>query len=133
MSSLPAAALCSNLVGFVYPAYMSFKAIESEDKSDDTIWLTYWVVYAFFNILETFSDLVLYWIPFYYAVKLGFLIWLFYPSTRGAQFLYDHVLKEALLKQQERIDTALGHAEAMGTAVKEAAQNTVAGDSKKTQ
>lgn len=28
----------SNMVGFIYPAYMSFKAIESEDKSDDTVW-----------------------------------------------------------------------------------------------
>ena len=29
---------CSNLAGFVYPSYMSFKAIESTNKRDDTQW-----------------------------------------------------------------------------------------------
>ena len=29
---------CSNIIGFVFPTYMSFKAIESEGKNDDTQW-----------------------------------------------------------------------------------------------
>jgi len=87
--------------------------------------LTYWVVYAGFNILESFSDYVLYWIPFYYAVKLGFLIWLFSPSTRGAKFLYDHVLKPALLRGEKHIDTALAHAGQVTSAVHDAARNTI--------
>lgn len=47
--------ILSLLVGFVYPAYMSFKAIESPEKSDDTQWLTYWVVFASLTVLEIFS------------------------------------------------------------------------------
>ena len=31
--------------------------------------LTYWVVYAFFNIIECFVDWILFWLPFYYAFK----------------------------------------------------------------
>ena len=51
MSDMPPCAnpcpACSNVVGFVYPAYMSFKAIETEDDVDDDIqWLTYWVVFG---------------------------------------------------------------------------------------
>ncbi len=53
----------SQIVGFVYPAYASFKAIESPDKHDDTMWLTYWVVFAVFSIAETFSDTLLWWFP----------------------------------------------------------------------
>lgn len=47
------------------------KAIESPAKEDDTVWLTYWVVYALFGLVEFFSDLLLFWFPFYYAGKVG--------------------------------------------------------------
>jgi receptor expression-enhancing protein 5/6 len=99
-----------NLVGFVYPAYCSFKAIESEAKPDDIQWLTYWVVYACFNIIEVFADFLLYWIPFYYAFKLGFLLWLFMPSTQGASFLYNHFLAPFLKAHESRIDRAMKEA-----------------------
>ncbi|DBA02713.1 TPA: hypothetical protein N0F65_010538 [Lagenidium giganteum] len=99
-----------NLVGFVYPAYCSFKAIESETKQDDVQWLTYWVVYACFNIVEVFVDFLLYWIPFYYAFKLGFLLWLFMPSTQGASFVYNHFLAPFLKTHESRIDRAMKEA-----------------------
>lgn len=40
-----------HLVGFVYPVYASFKAVESERKDDDTQWLTYWVVFGAFIVV----------------------------------------------------------------------------------
>ena len=33
-----AGSLLTNLLGFLYPAYHSFKAIESHEKDDDTMW-----------------------------------------------------------------------------------------------
>ena len=75
---------------------MSFKAIETDTKDDDTQWLTYWVVYSFFSVLETFVSFLLSWIPFYFAIKLAFLFYLFSPKTRGAQNIYENFLKRAL-------------------------------------
>jgi receptor expression-enhancing protein 5/6 len=30
--------LLTNILGFVYPAYASFKAIETKETDDDTLW-----------------------------------------------------------------------------------------------
>ena len=42
------------LVGgsFMYPAYMSFKSLEAQDAKEDRMWLTYWVVYGCFGLIE---------------------------------------------------------------------------------
>lgn len=45
-----------NFVGFVLPAYWSMGAIETSDKQDDTKWLTYWVVFAAFSVVDFFAD-----------------------------------------------------------------------------
>jgi len=104
-----AGSLC-NIVGFLYPAFKSFEAIESKQKGDDTQWLIYWVVYAFFSIIEVFVDFLIYWIPFYYAFKLAFLLWAMLPQTKGAKFLYDNFLKDFLKKNESKIDAALNDA-----------------------
>merc|ERR1712025_989169 len=75
-----------------YPAYKSFKAIESKSKEDDTQWLTYWVVYGVFNILEHAVAFVVAMIPYYGLFKMGFLIFCYHPSTMGATQIYSKVL-----------------------------------------
>merc|ERR1719487_3232772 len=39
------ASLICNGIGFMYPAYESFKALDADDKGLMRVWLTYWVVY----------------------------------------------------------------------------------------
>ncbi len=101
-----AGVLCS-IVGFVYPAFKSFETIETKTKGDDIQWLVYWVIFAFFSLIETFKDFLLYWIPFYYAFKLAFLLWAMLPQTKGSKFLYDSFLKDFLKKSESRIDAAM--------------------------
>ncbi|CEP02259.1 Receptor expression-enhancing protein [Plasmodiophora brassicae] len=80
-------AVC-NLAGFVYPLYASFTALKSPQKDDDTFWLTYWVVFSFFGVVESFMDLTIGWLPFYHLFKVAILVWSFLPQTRGAQIVF---------------------------------------------
>ncbi|XP_009979168.1 PREDICTED: receptor expression-enhancing protein 6, partial [Tauraco erythrolophus] len=101
-------ALCCNLIGFAYPAYASIKAIESSSKEDDTTWLTYWVVYGVFSVAEFFSDIFLYWFPFYYAGKCLFLLWCMAPvSWNGSQVLYQTVIRPCFLRHHQTVDNVL--------------------------
>uniref|UniRef100_A0A8C2M285 Receptor expression-enhancing protein n=1 Tax=Cricetulus griseus TaxID=10029 RepID=A0A8C2M285_CRIGR len=102
------AALLCNVIGFVYPAYASVKAIESPNKEDDTVWLTYWVVYALFGLVEFFSDLLLFWFPFYYAGKCAFLLFCMSPGPwNGALILYHRVIRPLFLKHHVALDNAV--------------------------
>jgi receptor expression-enhancing protein 5/6 len=79
----PLASPVSNLVGWLFPAYLSFRAIESPSPHDDVQWLTYWVVFGFFNFLESFAlRIVLYYVPWYFAFKTAFIVWLQLPAFR---------------------------------------------------
>lgn len=66
-----AAQLLCNAISVVYPAYVSIRAIESHDKLDDTKWLTYWVLYAIFSVIEFFSLFLTNFIPFYFLLKVS--------------------------------------------------------------
>jgi receptor expression-enhancing protein 5/6 len=73
----------STLLGWVLPAYLSIKAIESPGHADDIQWLTYWVIFGFFNLLEIFATrLILYYFPWFFAFKTVFILWLQLPAFR---------------------------------------------------
>lgn len=92
------AELVCNLSGFLIPAYLSVKAVESSNKSDDTQWLIYWVVFGFFNVLEFTSEYIESYFPIYWLVKAAFMLYLWLPSTLGAQKLYVRFIRPFVLK-----------------------------------
>ena len=59
---------------FAYPAYCSIQALESKQKGDDTQWLTYWVVFAAFSVLEYFADFIAGWVGIYLSMKTFFVL-----------------------------------------------------------
>lgn len=76
-----------NFAGFLVPGYYSMEALFSASKTDDTQWLTYWVVYAFLTVFESAVNAV-YWFPFYYTFKFVLILWMALPQTGGAQIVF---------------------------------------------
>ncbi|CAK7896594.1 protein Yop1p [[Candida] anglica] len=85
--------LLSNIAGFVVPAYYSLHALSTASTKDDTQLLTYWVVFAFLNVIEFWSKAILYWIPFYFLFKTIFLIYIAVPQFGGAELVFQSVIK----------------------------------------
>jgi receptor expression-enhancing protein 5/6 len=97
----------TNVIGVAYPAFMSFVALESQGTEDDKQWLTYWVCFGAFNIVDQFAGIILQFIPFYYFLKLGFLVYLFHPQTMGASTIYEKFILPNVQKYEGRVRDAI--------------------------
>merc|ERR1712018_871233 len=93
------------LVGVVYPAFSSLKAVLSGTPEQSVAWLRYWVVLGVFSVLELLSDPLInplmYSFPAYLVVKCLFLVWCMLPvKWNGSDVLFNQVneLSDALAK-----------------------------------
>lgn len=98
------------IVGIVLPAYWSIKAIESPDKEDDKQWLTYWAVFGIFHLVDLFFGWFLKMIPFYFFLKLAFLIFCFMPSVNGAAIIYEYILIKVFKQYEKKLEEVGKHA-----------------------
>lgn len=88
----------------LYPAYSSYKAVKSKSVREYVKWMMYWVVFAIFTFVETFADMFVAWIPFYFELKICFLLWLIMPATKGSSVLYRKAVHPQLVKREKDID-----------------------------
>ncbi len=93
-------------VGVLLPAHFSFKALETKGREDDKQWLTYWTVFSLFVLFELFLSFLMQYIPFYFFLKLGFLIWLFLPIFQGASVIYDNLISKYFKQIEGTVDGA---------------------------
>lgn len=121
------------IVGFVYPAYMTYKAIETKGpdctqlkevlKNPDCSqitemlkgvfglgssqfkeWLKYWVVYGFLVACEPIINIMFSGMYPLPILKVIVYISLFHPKTRYASEIYDRFLRDLLQKLVGQID-----------------------------
>lgn len=89
-------------VSVVYPGLMSIRAIESKETSDDTFWLTYWMIFGALDVAETFLPFIFYCIPYWGLLRPLFFLWLI--KFNGANTLYEQGMKPALTTYRPHIE-----------------------------
>nr|XP_006008665.1 PREDICTED: receptor expression-enhancing protein 1 isoform X3 [Latimeria chalumnae] len=98
------------IFGTLYPAYSSYKAVKSKDIKEYVKWMMYWIIFALFTTAETITDIFLYWFPFYYELKIAFVVWLLSPYTKGSSVLYRKFIHPTLSSKEKEIDEYLSQA-----------------------
>lgn len=102
------------VLGTLYPAYRSYKAIKNKDLREHVKWMMYWIVFALFTTLETFLDVFVSWFPFYYEIKIIFILWVLSPATRGSSILYKKVVHPMLISREKEIDELIEKTKVQG-------------------
>ena len=95
-----------NVVGFFPPALLATQTHFSSHPAKESAflkknWMSYFVLMAFLNVLETNVAALLVFFKYYYALKLAILVYAFSPQWRGAAFFYDVLAPRLSLLEAE--------------------------------
>ncbi|KIW18727.1 hypothetical protein PV08_03016 [Exophiala spinifera] len=102
--------LISSVTTFLLPAYLSYKALRTNDPAQTHPWLIYFTILNLTLLFESWTIFIIGWIPFYSWFRLFFLLYLVLPQTQGAKILYLDYLEPYIVGHETRIDQFIGEA-----------------------
>lgn len=94
-----------NIVGNIYPAYASYRAVVDGNAEQHKQWLSYWVVNALFIVAELVADTLISGMPLYYEAKLLLVTWLVFRN--GATIAYDKLVHKYITQYEPEIDAKI--------------------------
>merc|ERR1712005_4320 len=92
------AGFITNMIGFIYPGYMTLLALDGDHEGIQTNWLIYWAMYSVLTLVEDYGEFIIYWVPFYYPIKAAFLIYMMAP--RKFMRWLSHILLNYWVRKQ---------------------------------
>ncbi|KAJ1394560.1 TB2/DP1/HVA22-related protein [Sesbania bispinosa] len=94
------------ILGYAYPGFECYKTVENNRVSNEELrfWCQYWIIVAFFTVLEKFGDVVMGWLPLYGEMKLALFIYLWYPKTKGTGYVYNALLRPYVSSHEHDFD-----------------------------
>lgn len=107
------------IFGCTYPIYKSYKILSNPLCDYDVLQQLYgqvkfFVVFCAYVALECITDTFLFWVPFYYEVKIGFLAWVTSPISGGAVKIYDHFVEPMIRLKEPQIERFVVKCSAIG-------------------
>jgi len=101
--------------GTLYPSYASYKAIKNKNIKEYARWMMFWVSFGLFSFIEIFADILFgFWLPFYYEIKIIFILWLMSPYGNGARIMYKNVIHPEFNRRELVIDSYIEQAKEVG-------------------
>ncbi|CAJ1940420.1 unnamed protein product [Cylindrotheca closterium] len=94
--------LMIDVLGLLYPAYMTLQYDPVVAPQDAVQWMTYWLVYSSLNMIEGLFPIVFMHIPYYFSAKMGIMIWLCHPDTMGAKVIFNQLLRPMIDKESNK-------------------------------
>jgi hypothetical protein len=98
----------SSITTILLPAYLSYKALRTNDPAQTHPWLIYFTILALTLLAESWTLFIIGWIPFYSWFRLIFLLYLVLPQTQGAKILYLDYLEPYIVHHEQQIDQFIG-------------------------
>ncbi|KAJ8615030.1 hypothetical protein MRB53_034402 [Persea americana] len=65
------------------------------------------IIVAMVTVFERIGEVLVSWLPMYGEMKLAFLIYLWYPKTKGTHYVYETLLRPYFSKHEPEIDRKL--------------------------
>ncbi|KAG0452998.1 hypothetical protein HPP92_025361 [Vanilla planifolia] len=97
------------VLGYAYPAYECFKTVELNRPEIEQLrfWCQYWILVAALTVFERIGDAFISWLPMYSEAKVAFLVYLWYPQTRGTTYVYETFFRPYVACHEPEIDRNL--------------------------
>ncbi|KAJ1277600.1 hypothetical protein BS78_04G016500 [Paspalum vaginatum] len=97
------------VLGYAYPAYDCYKTVELNRPEVEQLrfWCQYWILLAVLSVLERVGENFISWLPMYGEAKLAFIVYLWYPKTRGTSYVYESFFKPYIARHETEIDRNL--------------------------
>lgn len=97
------------ILGYAYPAFECFKIVEKNKPEIEQLifWCQYWIIIATLTVLERVLDTFVSWLPMYGEAKVAFILYLWYPKTKGTSYVYETFVRPFVAKHEVDIDRSL--------------------------
>ncbi|XP_039051473.1 HVA22-like protein j [Hibiscus syriacus] len=94
------------VLGYAYPAFECFKTVEKNKVGIGELrfWCQYWILMAFLIVFEWTGEVFISWLPMYGEMKVGMLVYLWYPKTKGTGYVYDTLLRPFMARHETEVD-----------------------------
>ncbi|KAL6766489.1 hypothetical protein ACKKBG_A36225 [Auxenochlorella protothecoides x Auxenochlorella symbiontica] len=111
------ARLLMSLVGYLYPAYSCYIALQELNAERMVLWCKFWCIMGCLSAAMPIVDIFLFWFPFYNEIKLVFVVFLWYPGLKGTDYVWGSYVEPYMATHREVFDQTVAASQGWLTSV----------------